>query len=78
MNNREGEQKIVINIGGMHCAMCVKTVEKAINLLQGVKQVYVNLSTEQANILYDPEDFSMKKLKRAIKKTGYGFLGLAG
>jgi Cu+-exporting ATPase len=38
--------KVVLKIGGMTCAMCVKTIEEALKKLDGITNVNVNLGSE--------------------------------
>ncbi|MDK2952442.1 MAG: P-type Cu+ transporter [Kosmotogales bacterium] len=66
-NNREIDLKII----GMTCAACVRAVEKSISSLRGVENVSVNLTTENAKIIYDPGVVTISKIKDAVKKAGY-------
>ncbi|MBD3188617.1 heavy metal translocating P-type ATPase [Candidatus Bathyarchaeota archaeon] len=65
-----------IQIGGMHCASCVSTLERVLGGLDGVRAVTVNLNSESANIIHDPVKTSISDMKEAIKEAGYEFLGL--
>lgn len=68
----------VIKIGGMTCAMCVKTIEVALKELPGVLDVGVNLATERATLSYDPNVVDMEDIKKAVEGVGYEFLGVEG
>ncbi|MFV9676947.1 MAG: heavy metal translocating P-type ATPase [Methanosarcinales archaeon] len=70
--------KVVLKIGGMTCAMCVKTIENALNRLNGIANVTVNLSAEKAYITYNPKMATVADMKRAIEDAGYQYLGVAG
>lgn len=72
------DEKVTIKIGGMTCAMCVKTIENALNKLDGVVDVLVNLSAEKAFITYNSTIVSVNNMKRAIKDAGYKYLGAEG
>ncbi|MCK4735651.1 MAG: heavy-metal-associated domain-containing protein, partial [Methanophagales archaeon] len=48
-------EKVTLKIGGMTCAMCVKTIENALNRLDGIISVIVNLGAEKAYITYNPK-----------------------
>ncbi|RMG22163.1 MAG: heavy metal translocating P-type ATPase, partial [Methanobacteriota archaeon] len=65
-------QKVNLKITGMHCAGCVATVENALKKQPGVKEVGVNLATNKAHIIYDPEVVTREKLEEAVEKSGYG------
>jgi Cu+-exporting ATPase len=65
-----GEKEITLGVGGMTCAACARTVEKAINKLEGVDSI-VNYATEKATIKYNPEVTRLSEIKQAIQKAGY-------
>ncbi len=71
-------EKAVIKIGGMTCAMCVKTNEEALKKLDGVVSVNVNLGAEKAYVTYNPKLVSIADFKKAIESVGYQYLGLEG
>ncbi|HLR09396.1 MAG TPA: heavy metal translocating P-type ATPase [Bacillota bacterium] len=66
------EQKhLTVGVTGMTCAACSSRVEKVLNKMDGVK-AQVNLTTEQAKIIYDPETASPDDITAKIEKLGYG------
>ncbi len=71
-------EKVIIRIGGMTCAMCVKTIENALKKLDGILDVNVNLSAEKAYITYNPRGTSVTDMKKVIENTGYQYLGVEG
>ena len=64
-------RKISLEIEGMTCASCVSAVEKAVNKLDGINSVSVNLTTEKAAIEYDPSLVRIADIKKAVEKNGY-------
>jgi Cu+-exporting ATPase len=60
-----------LDIGGMTCAACAQRVEKAVRKLEGVETVTVNLATEKATVLYDPQSLRLSAIKETIEKAGY-------
>lgn len=68
------EIKSTIKIGGMSCAACSARVEKKLNSLPGVTQAQVNLLSNKASILYDPEIIKQAELEEAVRQTGYEVL----
>jgi len=70
--------KARIKVGGMVCATCAGTVEAALSALPGVAEATVNLSTEEASVVYNPSITTLDEMKRAIEEAGYKFLGVAG
>ncbi|WP_347403370.1 heavy metal translocating P-type ATPase [Methanogenium sp. S4BF] len=67
-----------IRLGGIHCATCVRTVEKALMSLDGVYSAEVNLTTNRAVVGYDPDTVSISRIKEVIVSAGYEFLGYEG
>lgn len=68
----------VIGVGGMTCATCVATIEKALRGLDGVYKAEVNLTREKARVLFDPSLVTTGDLRMAIEEAGYKFLGVEG
>ncbi|MDD1713692.1 MAG: heavy metal translocating P-type ATPase [Methanoregulaceae archaeon] len=70
-------QEVVLKVGGMVCATCVETIEKALSSLPGVIQARVNLATEKAYVTYNSSVTSLDDMKAAIDDAGYQYLGVA-
>jgi len=66
MNN-----KIRIEIEGMHCSSCANLIERSLKKVPGVSQANVNFAAEKANIIYDEAQVKPQNLIEAIKKAGY-------
>ncbi len=62
---------VTIPVGGMTCAACSQRVEKAIDKLDGVTKVSVNLATEKATVEYDPNVIRLSAIKQCIENAGY-------
>ena len=60
-----------INIGGMHCDMCVASVEKGVKELDGIVSVAVSLNDSTAVVSYEPSKVEMAKIEKAIEARGY-------
>ncbi len=58
------------DVAGMTCASCVRRVEKALEKVDGVSDVSVNLATEKATVTYGP-DVNADQLRDAVAKAGY-------
>jgi len=71
-------REVLVNVGGMTCAMCVATIEKALKKLPGIEEASVNLGSERARVVYDPNLLGMEEIRHAIEETGYQYLGVAG
>jgi len=68
-------EQVTIRVGGMTCATCVQTVEKALNRLEGVANATVNLGAERAYVTYNPRIVDVEAMKRAIEGAGFRYLG---
>ncbi|MDR7563975.1 MAG: copper ion binding protein, partial [Armatimonadota bacterium] len=64
--------RVILPIEGMSCASCVANVEGALQRLPGVREVRVNLATEQATVEYDPSSVDVRAMQRAVEEVGYG------
>ncbi len=62
---------IRFNIEGMHCASCVKRVEKSLLSLNGVLRADVNLHLAEAKVDYIEDLVSLEDLKKVVEKVGY-------
>jgi len=60
-----------LSIGGMTCAACSARVERALNKLEGVQSAAVNLATEKAAVVYDPQTLRLSAIKEAVRQAGY-------
>src|SRR5688572_5004940 len=58
-------------IKGMHCASCVRIIEKALKKVEGVFDATANLATEKATITLDPKRVTDEHLKTAVANVGY-------
>jgi Cu+-exporting ATPase len=62
-------EPLTFSVGGMTCASCVTTVERALNEIPGVTAT-VNLASETAHVMA-PAQMNPKELIAAIKSAGY-------
>jgi Cu+-exporting ATPase len=71
-----GAVSVEIPIQGMHCASCVRAIEKALIRERGITKATVNLASEKAKIDYIPSMISLSEMKKVIEQTGYKVLDL--
>lgn len=60
------------SIQGMTCSSCSSHVEKAVNKLQGIKNVNVNLLSNNMIVEYDEEKLNNETIIKAVIDAGYG------
>ena len=60
-----------VPVEGMTCASCVGRVERAINAVEGVDSVSVNLATQRAHVAVSSGKVDTAAIDLAIRKAGY-------
>jgi len=65
------EVKKTFSIKGIHCASCVKVLERALSKVTGIKEANVNLATEQATVIYDENVCTTEQMESAVAGVGY-------
>ena len=60
-----------IGIAGMTCDNCVRTVEKALRSLPGVKEVRVDRQEALATVTYDNSHVNVPAMHDALLKSGH-------
>lgn len=68
---RKAQDQIEIQVKGMDCAGCVRTVESALCAVDGVESVEVLLSAEKAKVNTKNGSADRKELKKAVEDAGY-------
>ena len=62
---------ITLNIDGMTCGGCVKSVTKVLNDLDGVRSATVSLENKNAQVEFDEDKIQMAQLVEAVEDAGY-------
>jgi len=65
-------KQLTLPITGMTCANCVATVERNLKKVKGVETALVNLSSERATVVFDPDLASLPDLIGRVERAGYG------
>ncbi|MFW5987703.1 MAG: copper ion binding protein, partial [Methanohalophilus sp.] len=64
--------EILLHVSGMSCGHCTKSVHDALENLEGVKSVEVDLDSGIATVNYDPSSAtSVETMKETIGQAGY-------
>lgn len=58
-------------IRGMHCASCVRVIERSLQKVAGVQQTTVNLATEQVTVSFDEGICNPTQIALAVAGAGY-------
>lgn len=64
-------QTVTLSVPGMTCASCPITLKKALNKLEGVENIEVNLEKKEALITFDDAKTTVEALLEATKNAGY-------
>ena len=64
-------ETLTLNIKGMTCGGCVKSVTSVLKNITGVSGVEVSLEQNRATISYDPAQAKPAQFKSAIEDAGY-------
>ena len=64
------KNKKVINIEGMHCDHCVKRVTDALNSIEGVDKVKVNLAKKEV-VITSEKEISDELINSKINELGF-------
>lgn len=62
---------VTLDISGMHCAACSTSLEKALQRLEGIEHVEVNLLMNTAVLDYDKKKIKLREIMDAIERTGF-------
>lgn len=61
----------IINIDGMTCDGCVKSVHSAVESLEGVETVSVELANNLATVSFDSDKVSAQDIANEIEEAGF-------
>jgi len=64
-------EPLILNIEGMTCNHCVKSVKNSISSLSGVNNINVSLSENNVTLEYDKNTLTKEKIISAITNEGY-------
>ena len=68
-------EKATLNISGMTCGGCVRSVSSVLSALDGVAKADVSLDKQCAVVDYDAAKLNVEQLKHAVTEAGYEVAG---
>jgi len=71
----EKPQRITLKIGGMRCASCGQAIENALRKTEGVREVSVDSTKENATVVYDTNRIGYEEIEKVVEDAGYEVLG---
>lgn len=63
---------ILLQVTGMHCEGCARTIEALLSNEPGVRKVSADFRTGRVRVLFDPAVTEAERLAAAIRSVGYG------
>ena len=70
---QESEEHVIkLEVTGMTCNHCVKTVTEVLESVEGVDTAIVDLENDMAEVHYKDQAPSTEEMITAIEKKGYG------
>lgn len=63
--------KVKFDIQGMTCSSCSSHVERAVSKLDGIKNINVNLLSNNMIVEYDESLLNNDKIIKAVEDAGY-------
>lgn len=64
-------QTVTLSVPGMTCASCPITLKKALNKVEGVENIEINLEKKEARITFDDAKTTVEALVEATTNAGY-------
>jgi mercuric ion binding protein len=64
-------QTVALSVTGMTCATCPITIKKALNKVEGVENIEVNLEKKEALVTFDDAKTTVEALLEATTNAGY-------
>jgi copper chaperone len=61
----------VLNVKGMTCGGCVRSVTKVLQGLPGVQSAEVSLEQANARIVFDPTRTGIEAFRQSVQEAGY-------
>lgn len=74
-NEMNEVKKMIVNVDGMSCNNCAKHVKNALEEINNVNSVIVNLDKKNAELTYEG-NIDEKTIENAITEAGYEFKGI--
>ena len=66
-----GEETLSLAVQNMHCGGCLRSVENALNAVQGVSHARANLSVRRVSLRYDPNQCAEEDFISALTDAGF-------
>ena len=62
----------VVEVRGMHCGGCERTVSRAVWALDGVDRADADFVAEELAVTFDPGRVGLDEIRAAVRGAGFG------
>ena len=67
----EGEKRLALKIGGMHCAGCAVAIQKYLSTIDDISKAEVSYASGKAVVTFDSSKINIGQIEEAVKEVGY-------
>ena len=71
MLSEDNMSTVSINVEGMKCQNCVKSISEELNGIDGVQKAEISLEGKTVDVQYDENKASVEDLRNAIYELGF-------
>jgi copper chaperone CopZ len=61
----------VLEVRGMHCGGCERTVSRAVQAVQGVGSARADFVAEEVEVTFDPTRTDLDAIRTAVRDAGF-------
>jgi copper chaperone CopZ len=61
----------VVEVRGMHCGGCERTVREAVGALAGVERADADFVAEEVAVTFDPGQVGLDEIRAAVRDAGF-------
>jgi copper chaperone CopZ len=61
----------VVEVRGMHCGGCERTVSRAVQAVAGVRSARADFVAEEVEFTYDPGQTDLDAIRAAVRDAGF-------
>lgn len=65
------EKTVEISLPTIQCGSCIRTIEKALDKLDGIKNIDIDVENKKATVTYDDLKTDLSKIEDGISGAGY-------
>jgi len=64
-------ETVTFNVPSISCSNCSNKIQNALNSMQGVSNVAIDLKTQSVQVEYNPDTINPQEIKKEISTMGY-------